>query len=208
MFIGRRVLDISRVILQLELITGTSPTRPDTFIEEKDPRYIQNNHDFEIQKCCRVNSLIYWWDLGILSTSLFWRYIWKLIIMQRQPLWLRKMPRPFYSLLSFSSLLRSSEHFERTPLPQFRVAITFETINKRSFKIIIIIQYSGKQARIWHFLIEIPLFGARIVPPTIPFTRRHCVTELLLSWLKTVTFGLQCLLWNQHFPNSALLSMI
>ena len=106
------------------------------------------------------------------------------------------------------TLLRSSEHFERTPLPQFRVAITFETINKRSFKIIIIIQYSGKQARIWHFLIEIPLFGARIVPPTIPFTRRHCVTELLLSWPKTVTFGLQCLLWNQQFPNSALLSMI
>ena len=54
MFIGRCVLDISRVILQLELITGTSPTRPDTFIEEKDPRYIQNNHDFEIQKCCVV----------------------------------------------------------------------------------------------------------------------------------------------------------
>lgn len=53
MFIGRCVLDISRqvrVILQLELITGTSPTRPDFFIEEKDPRYIQNNHDFEIQK--------------------------------------------------------------------------------------------------------------------------------------------------------------
>ena len=83
-------------------------------------------------------------------------------------------------------------------------------IKKRSFKILIITQYSGEHARIWRVLIEIPLFHARIVPPTftISFTRRHCITKLPLSWLKIVTFGLQCLWWNRNFPNSALLSMI